>query len=334
MRVPRFIVSLAESLCDPSEAEPLQLLTETPLTGLSENGTVEKCVSKEKGIFRQSPRGAIGRILFLNPAESHHLIAVLRKQPGDEIEVLDHDSDEVFSCVVLGGNPSKAYARILFKRPVPSALSRHRLVLIAGISRTQVSDMIAEKCVEIGVSELHFFQAERSQGQKKRIAERKARWERLLTAAQKQSGALSGVTIETHANLLEALTSLHGDSTRNVLQHEELGLSSSNEWRIIFLPSQTTAQGLNIQPPKITSLFRDSFDLAKSLQQKSETELENIRENVDSYLLVGPEGGFSAKESESALSFGYIAASLGANTLRCETAVIMACGLIQLWRTP
>lgn len=47
------------------------------------------------------------------------------------------------------------------------------------------------------------------------------------------------------------------------------------------------------------------------------------------FVLLGPEGGFSYKEIELAISNGFIVASLGPRILRAETASISACTLIQ-----
>jgi 16S rRNA (uracil1498-N3)-methyltransferase len=46
-------------------------------------------------------------------------------------------------------------------------------------------------------------------------------------------------------------------------------------------------------------------------------------------IMLGPEGGFSQKEIESAKSSGFISASLGPRILRAETASLVSCVLIQ-----
>lgn len=50
-------------------------------------------------------------------------------------------------------------------------------------------------------------------------------------------------------------------------------------------------------------------------------------------ILIGPEGDFSGKETESALKNGFIPVSLGASRLRTETAGIVACQIISDWNT-
>jgi 16S rRNA (uracil1498-N3)-methyltransferase len=45
-------------------------------------------------------------------------------------------------------------------------------------------------------------------------------------------------------------------------------------------------------------------------------------------LIVGPEGGFSEREVAAAVEAGAVAVSLGARTLRTETAAIAGCAII------
>lgn len=62
--------------------------------------------------------------------------------------------------------------------------------------------------------------------------------------------------------------------------------------------------------------------------------LKNIMENAGVYesvaVLIGPEGGFSEDEVESAMSHGFIAATLGKRILRTETAPLAAISAIML----
>jgi 16S rRNA (uracil1498-N3)-methyltransferase len=46
-------------------------------------------------------------------------------------------------------------------------------------------------------------------------------------------------------------------------------------------------------------------------------------------LVVGPEGGFSAREREAAAAAGFLAASLGRGVLRTETAGIAALAIVR-----
>jgi 16S rRNA (uracil1498-N3)-methyltransferase len=67
-----------------------------------------------------------------------------------------------------------------------------------------------------------------------------------------------------------------------------------------------------------------------------EEKKENLRQALEvksrvrqACVLIGPEGGFSAKEAEEAASAGFQGISLGRRILRTETAAIVVVGLIQ-----
>jgi 16S rRNA (uracil1498-N3)-methyltransferase len=73
----------------------------------------------------------------------------------------------------------------------------------------------------------------------------------------------------------------------------------------------------------------------KLLCWEEETK-ENVRQALEvkdgvhqACVLIGPEGGFSAKEAEEATSAGFRRVSLGRRILRTETAAIVVIGLIQ-----
>jgi 16S rRNA (uracil1498-N3)-methyltransferase len=87
-------------------------------------------------------------------------------------------------------------------------------------------------------------------------------------------------------------------------------------------------------------------DFPQLLVQTADTELklfcweeekkENLRQALEvksrvrqACVLIGPEGGFSAKEAEEAASAGFQGISLGRRILRTETAAIVVVGLIQ-----
>jgi len=60
-----------------------------------------------------------------------------------------------------------------------------------------------------------------------------------------------------------------------------------------------------------------------------ELPVSNLKTLEKIFILLGPEGGFTLKEVESAKKSGFITASLGPRILRAETATIAACTLAQ-----
>ncbi len=83
-----------------------------------------------------------------------------------------------------------------------------------------------------------------------------------------------------------------------------------------FLTEQKTDCGWILEPQP------EAVHLADLLQGQP------VEEAV---VLVGPEGGFSAAESEMAIASAYTCVSLGSRRLRAETAAVAACGALMIW---
>lgn len=75
----------------------------------------------------------------------------------------------------------------------------------------------------------------------------------------------------------------------------------------------------------------EAYDGKIVFWEEEEAPLEDLYPQKPRKLLVliGPEGGFSAKEIELAQTFGFNSISLGPRILRAETAAIAACTLVQ-----
>lgn len=85
---------------------------------------------------------------------------------------------------------------------------------------------------------------------------------------------------------------------------------------------------------KFDKLVSTPFDGQKFIAYCEESKGKNLhsllKNNTDILVLIGPEGGFSPKEVEKALTNNFIPVSLGATRLRTETAGIVAVHTISL----
>ena len=94
-------------------------------------------------------------------------------------------------------------------------------------------------------------------------------------------------------------------------------------------------QSLHYYMPKLNEpiLYKDfikkEFNGSKLIAHCEENDKKSLKSvlksNEDITLLIGPEGDFSQKEIQLALTNNYIAVSLGNTRLRTETAAIVAC---------
>lgn len=114
-------------------------------------------------------------------------------------------------------------------------------------------------------------------------------------------------------------------SERKILKTERLekiaiaAMKQSNQFYIPVIDELTNYSDF-VNTPRDGQLF------LAHCEEESKTELKNIAEKLENYtLLIGPEGDFSPKEIELALSNKYQAVALGSTRLRTETAALVGC---------
>jgi 16S rRNA (uracil1498-N3)-methyltransferase len=147
---------------------------------------------------------AVGARVELDPAEGRHVVVVLRRRVGDEVEVLD-------------GSGMSATARI-------DEIRRHRVVLeIATVSRhagpprpathlalavlhTDAMDWAVQKAVELGVERLIPVLAARSQAGSRAVSRRAEHWRRVAGQALKQCGRPWRLELETPRTVSELVS--------------------------------------------------------------------------------------------------------------------------------
>lgn len=74
---------------------------------------------------------------------------------------------------------------------------------------------------------------------------------------------------------------------------------------------------------KIAFWENETLSLNRVVESSEKDRVKNI------LLMLGPEGGFTAKEIEMAQNHGFISAGLGPRILRAETATLAACAILQ-----
>lgn len=128
-----------------------------------------------------------GEEIFLDEGESKHLAAVMRAEPGMELELLDGEG-RVARAAVADPHRKHTLVRLAEIRTIPPPPPRR--VLVQALVREQKMDWLIQKAVELSASEIIPVQTERSVV---RIAPSDAgkkarRWNEIAVAACKQSG--------------------------------------------------------------------------------------------------------------------------------------------------
>jgi 16S rRNA (uracil1498-N3)-methyltransferase len=127
-----------------------------------------------------------GDAIALGPDESHHLARVVRRRPGDEVEVIA-PSGHLWPCRVAQPGPPAVLEVLGPARPAPLVPPLH---LRVGLCEAGRLDLVAEKAAELGVMSLEVMVTARArrvpdEGAWARRAERMAR---VAEAAARQSG--------------------------------------------------------------------------------------------------------------------------------------------------
>jgi len=126
-----------------------------------------------------------GGELALSEADSHHLLRVVRRRAGDEVELIDAGG-WLGPAVVVEAGP-RATVRVGRRRPGPPPSG---VALYVGLAEWHRIDLVVEKAAELGVGEVVLFASERA----RRVPEpdawrrRRARLVRVAEAAARQSG--------------------------------------------------------------------------------------------------------------------------------------------------
>lgn len=235
--------------------------------------------------------------------QARHVRSVLRLRSGAQLEVLDATSPgelRAFRCTLSASTPKFAEATIDNEIEITAALPIH---ILSGLPKGKTCEGVVEKCVEFGVQSVSFFIAERTQSKTER--EKLPRLERIAQAALKQSG------FQDPLPALRLYGSLN-DALEGVLKDPSAG---GGQLRLLM----STA-------PAISGQVADNSTIsARNLLKQA--LVEDSPENAECYLILGPEGGLTAYEEQTAAAHGFRPVSLGPKVLRVETAAAAATAL-------
>ena len=123
----------------------------------------------------------------LDEPAAHHLLRVLRRTVGDELEVFDGQSGRCWRARLASTKPARV--ELLVELP-PEPLPRVQLGLAQCLSTAEKMDWTIEKAVELGVSHIVPLLSARSvvKLDGARAEKRREHWQRLIVAAAMQCG--------------------------------------------------------------------------------------------------------------------------------------------------
>lgn len=209
----------------------------------------------------------------------NHIKNVLRMHPGEQVMVCDGKGSD-YLCEIESF-PEKQVKLTIVKKQLSDGELPVKLYLFQGLPKSDKMELIIQKAVELGVTEVIPVAMKRSIVKiedKKKEAKKLERWQAIATAAAKQSKR--GIIPKVHS----------------VLSYRE-ALNYSKDMELKLFP------------------YENAKDIDKS------RELVATAPNRKSIaIFIGPEGGFEDKEIEEVESIGGQIITLGKRILRTETA--------------
>ena len=232
--------------------------------------------------FFVPPENIASDSITVTGADVNHIKNVLRMKIGEKFIANDGNGGS-YCCAIKEIYDERIVAEILEGQLSSNELPV-QLVLFQGLPKADKMELIIQKAVELGVSEIVPVEMTRCvvKLDEKKKKSKIARWQSISESAAKQSGRT--VIPEVHDVM----------SYKNALDYAQ-------SFDMIFVP----------------------YECADSMAMLKE-KLNEIKPNMTVGIFIGPEGGFEKNEIEKAVEAGGKIVSLGKRILRTETASIAA----------
>lgn len=216
--------------------------------------------------------------IFVEGQDVNHLKNVLRVKPGEAVAVSDGDNRK-YVCTVERYEEGTAVLRICEEQEADTELPS-RICLFQGLPKQDKMELIVQKAVELGVSEVVPVVTRRSvvKLDEKKAGKKVQRWQSIAESASKQAGRGHIPKVAQVAGFKEALLQASGLD-------------------VLLIP----------------------YELAEDMRETKKV-IGSIVPGQSVGVFIGPEGGFEREEVEAAIEAGARPITLGRRILRTETA--------------
>jgi 16S rRNA (uracil1498-N3)-methyltransferase len=260
--------------------------------------------------------GGRGEITLADSELIHQMVNVFRFGNHDKVILFDGSGFE-FECEIILINKKEVSLKIL--NTIQKDLKQKKVSLYLSLIKKSNFELAAEKCTEVGVSEIHPIISERSEKKDLNIE----RLNKIVKEASEQSGRVNLPKVFNVADLEEAVTQAVSEGKVCVTFHTTTDSSIYSEL--------TQANSLHLRQTNHSesclSKFEGevaAFQTTSASEAHSSLEKEEISGCHQVATFIGPEGGWSDDEIELFKKNNFKILSLGSNILRAETAAIVA----------
>ena len=233
--------------------------------------------------FFVKPEQIVDKRVYINGKDVNHIKNVLRMKVGEELAISNGEDGNEYRCAIKELGEEQIELELLFVKEDAMELPC-KVYLFQGLPKADKMELIIQKCVELGVTEVIPVATKRAvvKLDEKKAKQKVQRWQGISEAAAKQSKR--GIVPNVH----------------EVLSFKQ-ALAYAKDMDVKMIP----------------------YELAEGMQATKDL-IAGIKEGQSVAVFIGPEGGFEREEVEAAMSEGARAITLGKRILRTETASIAA----------
>jgi 16S rRNA (uracil1498-N3)-methyltransferase len=256
---------------------------------------------------------------------AHHLGRVLRAEPGQLYELSDGQAAWLGRVDLTG----RGVVEFVLVEPLAAREAALGVALLLAIVKFDRFEWCLEKAAELGAAEIVPLAAARSEKVLVAAAVKRARrWEKILLEAAQQSRRLCPPRLRPLARPTDAFQSA-GAPLLSGAQPSDAVPVPANVRRIILSERPGSPSLRAVLASAATGHRSSSSEGTLAPSEAASAREAHACEGGSAVLAVGPEGGWTEGELSSASTAGFAEASLGANILRTETAVVAALAILQ-----
>lgn len=220
-----------------------------------------------------------------------HIKNVLRKIPGDIIEICNRETGNAYKCEIEKIEEDIIINKII--RAIDSDKNKIKIDIYQGLPKADKMELIIQKSVELGANAIIPVEMKRCVVKLDNKSENKKieRWQKIAESAAKQSGRNNVPQIKNITTISEI--------AEKIPEYDILIVAYENE--------------------KNNYIKKELTELKEQIQEKEEITIA---------IVIGPEGGLEEKEVDILKQAGAKIITLGERILRTETVALNMLSII------
>lgn len=227
--------------------------------------------------------------IFIMGEDIKHLKNVLRKQPGDVLEICNQENGKTYNCKILQIQDRNIKTEII--EELEDIDDKIKIDIYQGLPKSDKMELIIQKSVELGANAIIPVSMKRCvvKIDEKDEKKKKDRWQKIAESAAKQSGR----------NIIPKI--------KNIIDIKEIS-KLINEYDAVIVAYENE---------KNNTIKKELLKLK---------EKENI---INIAIVIGPEGGLEEKDVKLLQENGAKVVTLGNRILRTETVALNMLSIIR-----